>query len=217
LERRVCNRSEAGKLIVFEGPDGVGKSALAQCLFGQLKEAGVRSEYATFPGKRPGTIGQVVYEIHHDPGRYGIAELSQASLQALHIAAHLDAIERAIMPALGDGIWVILDRFWWSTWVYGCVSGVDRSVLDAMIGAEKTLWAAREPEVLFLIDRSNGPTNEEKEELRDAYRKLYAAEHSRYPVRLIRNDGSINDSVREIIAVLDELGCGIRDHTVLGG
>lgn len=213
----MCNRSKAGKLLVFEGPDGVGKSTLAQSLVGRLKEAPIRSEYAMFPGKRPGTIGQIVYEIHHDPGRFGIDELTQASLQGLHIAAHLDAIERAILPALGDGTWVILDRFWWSTWVYGCVSGVDRSVLDAMIGVERVQWAGTEPDVLFLIDRSDGHANREFDELRDAYRTLYGAERSKYPVRLIQNDGTVADSICEILSVLDELGGGSRHQTVLGG
>ena len=90
----MSNQREPGKLIVLEGSDGVGKSTLARCLVGRLMRCHIRSEHATFPGKRPGTIGQVIYQIHHDPGSLGIEQLSPTSLQALHIAAHLDAIER---------------------------------------------------------------------------------------------------------------------------
>ena len=212
----MSNQREPGKLIVLEGSDGVGKSTLARCLVGRLMRCRIRSEYATFPGKRPGTIGQVIYEIHHDPGSLGIEQLSPTSLQALHIAAHLDAIERAILPALRDGTWIILDRFWWSTWVYGCVSGVERSVLDAMIGVEKMQWGTQ-PDVLFLIECSGASTYQEGEVLRDGYRTLYDTERSRYPVRMIQNEGPIADTVSEILSVLDDLVGGIRRHTVLAG
>ena len=201
----MSNLLESGKLIVFEGPDGVGKSTLAQCLAGRLKESRIRSEYTTFPGKQPGTIGQVIYEIHHDPARFGIEQLSPTSLQALHIAAHLDAIERAILPTLSEGTWIILDRFWWSTWVYGRVSGVERSVLDAMIAVERMQWNGTQPDVLFLVDRSDAPTYQDGEMLRHGYRTLYDEEQSRHPMHMIQNDGTVADTVSEILSVLDDL------------
>ena len=201
----MSSRRENGKIIVFEGVDGVGKSTLARRLVGRLKESRIPSEYVAFPGREPGTIGHVVYEIHHDPGIFGVEELSAASLQALHIAAHLDAIERRIIPALNDGTWVILDRFWWSTWVYGRVSGANRSVLDAMIGVERMQWNGTQPDVLFLIDRSDTDTSQDGEEHRSAYRKLYAAERGSYPVRVVQNDGPVAGTMSEIIATVNEL------------
>ena len=213
----MSNRLEAGKLIVFEGPDGVGKSTLARCVVARLRERGIGSEYATFPGKRPGTIGPVVYEIHHDQVRFGIEQLSPTSLQALHIAAHLDAIERSIVPALSEGAWVILDRFWWSTWVYGCVSGVDRSVLDAMIGVERVQWKGTQPDVLFLVDRSKSPTYHEDEVLRNEYRTLYDSEQSGYPIRMVQNDAPIAITVNEIFAVFDDLFGRTPRDTIFAG
>jgi dTMP kinase len=64
--------------------------------------------------------------------QYRVSGLSSASLQLLHIAAHIDAIERRIKPTLGQGRIVILDRFWWSTMVYGAVSGVSEALLRGM-------------------------------------------------------------------------------------
>ena len=119
----------AGRLIVFEGPDGVGKSTLAQALTNRLMAMGLSCEHLSFPGKEEGTIGSLVYDVHHRPAGYGIGAITAASLQALHIAAHLDAIEQRIVPALNEGRWVILDRFWWSTWAYGCAAGVDKATL----------------------------------------------------------------------------------------
>ena len=213
----MSSRLEAGKLIVFEGVDGVGKSTLAQSLVGRLKEFPIPSECAAFPGREPGTIGRVIYEIHHDPGRFGIEGLSPESLQALHIAAHLDAIARAILPAPNDGTWVILDRFWWSTWVYGCVSGANRSVLDAMIGVERMQWDGTQPDVLFLVERTDAPTSHDGEEHGAAYRTLYGAERSRYPVRKVQNDGPVDDTVSEILTVVDELVGGIQHHAASAG
>ena len=207
----MANQVGAGKLIVFEGPDGVGKSMLARGLCERLMDGGIRSKYTTFPGMCPGTIGSVIYDIHHDPASFSIRELSPTSLQALHIAAHLDAIERSIMRSLNDGVWVVLDRFWWSTRVYGSVSGVDRRVLDAMINVERLQWGDTQPDVLFLIERSESTTGSNGKLLRREYQLLYEKEQNKYPVRTIQNDGSIGDSINDMLAVLDDLlGKGLR-------
>ena len=64
-----------------------------------------------------------------------------ASKQLLHIAVHVNAIIERIQPALKRGVTIILDRFWWSTWVYGRLDGVSSNTLDAMIGIEQEVWA----------------------------------------------------------------------------
>ena len=198
-----------GKLIVFEGLDGVGKSTLARCLVDRLTEWGIESEYATFPGRRPGTLGSVVYEIHHDPRQFGIEGISPASLQALHIAAHLDAIEGTILRVLSEGTWIILDRFWWSTFVYGRVAGVDQPVLDAMIQVEKIVWKGTEPDVLVLVDRSQSANDQEKPMLHKEYRALYGSERNRYPVCIIQNDRPLSDTVNAVLSILDDLFGGM--------
>ena len=200
----MINQPEVGKLIVFEGVDGVGKSTLARCLVDRLTDRGIVSEYATFPGKNRDTIGRLIYDIHHDPDHLGIARPTPASVQALHIAAHLDAIERSIVPALHRGVWVILDRFWWSTHVYGLISGVERSILDAMIHVELLQWKGTDPDVLFLVERAESTKDADDTMLRREYGVLCEAERDRYPVRIIRNDSSIADSISGILAVLDE-------------
>ena len=78
-----------------------------------------------------------------------------------------------------------------------------------MIGVERVQWGDTQPDMLFLVDRSDAPANQDSEELHAAYRTLYGAEQSRYPVRRIQNDGPAADSVFEIRAVLDELVGGI--------
>src|SRR5579863_3166654 len=110
---------ELGKLIVLEGPDGVGKTTLAAELGKRLEQRGEPTKVLSFPGRESGTLGGHVYALHHEPQRFKIDSLTAASKQLLHVAAHLDVIESKIRPWIKDSINVVLDRYWWSTWVYG--------------------------------------------------------------------------------------------------
>ena len=198
---------DTGKLIVFEGPDGVGKSTLCGQVLHRMGSGGRQCDYVAFPGGEPGTIGSLVYDIHHNPRKLGVGTITATSLQALHIAAHLDVIERRIDPALSDGTWVILDRFWWSTWVYGRASGVKTEVLEALIEVEKRQWRDRSPDVVFLIDRidSSEGDGDRKFRLRSAYRDLFDREGDDYPVQLIRNDGSLDECATALVERIHDL------------
>ena len=175
-----------GKLIVFEGPDAVGKSTLVQYLRILLKQERLSNEILSFPGDRPGTIGKLVYDLHHAPGKFGIEQISSIGLQALHIAAHLDAITQTILPALNSGTWVVLDRFWWSTWVYGRAAGIDPRILDSLIYAERLLWGQFTPSVVFLIQRAkpygDKPAGDEFAILSNLYRELSISEATNYQI-----------------------------------
>jgi len=149
----MINTPEYGKLFVFEGPDGSGKTTLSRAFIEYLKGEGVECEHFAFPGHNPGTLGKLVYELHHDPKAVGVEALAQTSLQILHIAAHVDAIESKILPALKNGRAVVLDRFWWSTWVYGKVGGVSTKILRTMIQLERIVWDKTCPAAVFLIQR----------------------------------------------------------------
>lgn len=196
-----------GRLVVFEGPDGVGKTTLANALVEELTRRGVRGEYFSFPGRDLGTLGHLVYEVHHEPGKFGIDHMEPASLQVLHIAAHLDAIARRILPALEAGRSVILDRFWWSTVVYGIVGGVDRGILDAMIDLELKGWGEAAPDVAFLVTRRSplrveGP-DERWRRLCDAYGELARKQARRYPVEMIANEGPLDEALEQVLWALE--------------
>jgi len=192
----------SGELVVFEGPDGAGKSELAAHFQRWLVGQGFAAEVQSFPGREPGTLGKLVYELHSDPEKFHVSELTPASLQALHIAAHLDAIERRIVPSLISNRTVVLDRFWWSTYVYGIASDVDREVLDRMIATENAAWGATKPTLLFLIDRSE-PLRPESLDFwrtcKDLYRELLATERTQYLCETIVNDGDIEQTLELLI------------------
>ncbi|HET8925735.1 MAG TPA: dTMP kinase [Candidatus Acidoferrum sp.] len=196
-----------GKLIVFEGPDGVGKSTLVESCTEVFKQRGLSFLALSFPGKDAGTLGWLVDQIQHRQRGQEIFGLSELSLQALHIAAHLDHIETRIHPALRRGTHVVLDRFWWSTWVYGRAANVQTEVLDRLIDAERTAWVPTPAQVL-LVNRTTPFRAEHDQErhsrLSALYTELASRERTLYAVTTISND-SIEESLQSLREKLDEL------------
>jgi thymidylate kinase len=192
-----------GKLFIFEGPDGAGKSTLAQSLHSRLVEQGVVCEVFSFPGKNVGTLGGLVYAIHHKPEEYGIASINPVSVQVLHIAAHVDAIAGHIKPALRAGTTIILDRFWWSTWVYGKASGVSDIALKGMLNVEFDTWGDLQPTVAFLVQgaapKRRGESVTDWNGRMKLYRELASMESQRYPVEYISNEGSVEESLEHVL------------------
>lgn len=197
--------TSGGFLYVFEGPDGVGKSELAKLLFRALKESSVDCDLVTFPGREAGTLGNLVYRLHHTPGEIGVHALSATALQAMHIAAHIEAIEARILPALKAGKTIILDRYWWSTRVYGLVGGANKAVIEELIKAELLSWNGINPSAVFLIRRKQPLRDEPMREWRrwcSAYKKLSVTEARSYCVCTIDNDQSIDDALRQIMCAV---------------
>ena len=143
-----------GRLLVFEGADGVGKTTLAHELVRKLNAIGVLSLYVSFPGREQGGLGKLVYDLHHGQVSSDLQSLHPVSRQLLHVASHIDLITRIIRPALERGTWVILDRYWWSTWVYGKLSDASESALKLMVEIEREHWTPIRPDTIFLITRT---------------------------------------------------------------
>jgi thymidylate kinase len=168
----------------------------------------------SFPGREDGTLGQLVYRLHHDPAALGVQTISETARQALHVAAHLDVMERAILPALASGEHVILDRFWWSTVVYGKAVGVEARTLKALIEPEVRLWGDQ-PTTLFLVDRDTPIERDEDaafwQELRRLYAELANEVESTGRVERIRNTGTLQDAMSQVLARLpDEVRPRVR-------
>ena len=154
--------TQPGNLIVFEGVDGAGKTTLAKELTTLLQQQNIPCEYLAFPGRNVGTLGFHVYQLHHDMANYGISEIDPLSLQLLHVAAHVDEIKRQIRPKLLSGISIVLDRFWWSTLVYGKVAGAKEKQLRNILRIEQEEWKSIRPLALFMVTRieSLNPANQ---------------------------------------------------------
>ena len=184
-----------GKLIVIEGPDNVGKTTIAKDLSNIMVDAKCQAAYYSFPGHEKRTLGQLVYNIHHNIDEY-VDALNPLSLQMLHVAAHIDCVDRVIKPALKNGWNVILDRYWWSTKVYGQLNRIDDKILDALINVEK-LYCGIVPDLVILIDRDVDTS--EHRNLRMLYMNLMNYEALVTTCIVVDNTGSYKNSLLSIL------------------
>jgi dTMP kinase len=202
--------ADAGTLFVFEGPDGVGKTSIVTEVRSALSVTTARPVVQlAFPGRQPGTLGHHVYQLHHDSAQFGVNRMAPASLQLLHVAAHLDAIDTIIRPQIEQGAIVLLDRYWWSTWVYGVTGGADQRTLRAMIDLERVHWGNLSPAALFLVRRRTSLRPEEEDkggfnQLRVEYDNLAAAEAATTRIIPIDNEGELSESTTAVLRAIRE-------------
>jgi dTMP kinase len=200
-----------GRLIVFEGVDAAGKTTLCEELCVDLANKGIPVQRIHFPGKDPGTLGELVYRIHHQYwNKFNIPNISPCALQVLHIAAHIDAIETKIKNYIAGGDWVVLDRFWWSTYVYGIASEVSAESLDIMIELEKEAWGALVPDVVFLIDSATPLRDDELDsDSWQSKRKLYVdlleKEKSYYKCRIVETKVGSHGKLQALAKINNEI------------
>lgn len=110
-----------GRLIVIEGPDGVGKSTLAGLLADGLGE---RIAPRVLLLREPGTtvLGEQVRTIVKNPH----VPLKPRAEALLFAAARAQLAGEKLAPLLADGHWLVLDRFVLSSLVYqGVLHGLD--------------------------------------------------------------------------------------------
>lgn len=188
-----------GRLFVFEGPDGVGKTTIINAVEKRLHERGQACSRFSFPGRESGTLGAHIYELHHQPAQFGVKDLSALSLQVLHVAAHVDLIERRILPSLRQGNTVLLDRYWWLTWVYGMTAKVPVAQLNQLLAVEHLIWQEVTPKQLFMMSRSSAPV---PQDIAHTYLTLAEQESDKYPVVSIKNENRIELVADEILKIV---------------
>lgn len=192
----------AGRLIILEGPDGAGKSTTSRRLADRLGSAGEAVSCFAFPGNEPGSLGKHVHNLHHDPSRHGVARIHETALQVLHAAAHIDAIHTRIRPALERGDTVIMDRFWWSTVIYGRVSGVEPITLFLLRQLAEHHWNFVVPTagyVLMGTVTDSPASRDHTDPLRAAYAEFVESLRAPFPVRVLRSGGAERDYAAQIL------------------
>ena len=143
-----------GKLYIFEGIDHVGKSTIVNRVKTRLLNNGSDYSSYSYPGNEERSLGALIYQFHHNPEEYIDYPLNPSSLQLLHIAAHLDLLERCIIPDLKQGKTVLLDRSWWSTFAYGIANGIKRSQIKRITSSEVYIFEKLPIEKIFYIERN---------------------------------------------------------------
>ncbi|MCE9620183.1 MAG: hypothetical protein K8R92_09775 [Planctomycetes bacterium] len=194
-----------GRLIILEGPDGAGKSTTSRLLAERLRADGKAVSCFAFPGNEPGTLGKLVYDLHHNPAVYGVTRIDAAALQVLHAAAHIDAIRTRIRPAYERGDTVIMDRFWWSTIVYGRVAGIDDTTLTLLRQLAEHHWGFAAPTAAYvLMGRRSGAAApcDDCSRLHTAYSEFVESLGVSFPVHVLHDDGNHADNSELILGGL---------------
>ncbi|MNW41292.1 Thymidylate kinase [compost metagenome] len=190
----------SGKLFVFEGIDQVGKSTIVKEVGVKLKNLKIQYSIYSFPGKQDGTLGALVYDLHHNENKYLNKSLDPLSLQMLHVAAHIDIINNQIIPDLKEGKIVLLDRFWWSTYAYGLANGIKRNLINDIIKPERKALKKVEITQYFLIKRNteSSRNNNYYNSILSTYERLANEEDKHNLVTIINNNLQLNDSINDI-------------------
>ncbi len=165
-----------GKLIVFEGGEGTGKSTQARLLADALGAAGQGVLLTREPGGAPGAeaLRRLLLD---DPPATGWAPLSEA---LLHYAARNEHLEKTIRPALARGLWVVSDRFADSTTAYqGAGLKIAADVLD---GLSRMVIGDLAPDLTIVLDLETEQglaRAEARRGVRDRYESMHLEFHKR--------------------------------------
>ena len=206
------NRTALPRIVVFEGVDGTGKTTLSRLLaeYYRLQEPQTPLITESFPGSRSGTLGELIYRLHHNnaPGMLQATNIAPAALQLLHVAAHVDNIANHIAPALHmHGSNLILDRYWWSTYAYVRRHLAEQQAWD-IVNAERGFWKELPKPLIIYLRREVSLKRHEIDEVThravDRYYQEVIAEERRNSTFIaeIDNSGSLQQTWAETLSAL---------------
>lgn len=138
--------SYTGRFITFEGGEGVGKSTNIQFASDWLRHHKIETLITREPG---GTeiaekIRNELLKAHHQESMSDLSEL------LLVFAARAQHLEKVILPALKQGMWVLCDRFTDSTLAY---QGYGRGLpMDTIYQLKALVQQGLEPDCTFLLE-----------------------------------------------------------------
>ena len=188
------------RFIVFEGVDGTGKTALFNRIVKYYKTFAKNSPiYAdAMPGTIDGTLGEWVYRLHHNRVMNNLSpdNISPVALQLLHVAAHVDTLLTRIIPTFEINGYVILDRYWWSTYAYSRSYAFPEFVWSMVNIERMILDQLPRPAVIYLTRSTSLKPDEVDSILHDKldsyYREVFQIEREAgTEVHELNNDGSI--------------------------
>ncbi len=136
----------AGAFIAVEGPDGAGKTTLAQRLSRRLRREGVDVVEVREPG------GTAVAEIARDAALDPELEASPVAELFLILAARADLVTKVIRPALEAGKVVVSDRYELSTRAYQIAGR--RLPESAVLVANELATGGLVPDLSIVLDVS---------------------------------------------------------------
>ncbi len=140
FKRLLVEFTRKGKLLVFEGIDGSGKTTLTKKVADMLRSEGKDVLYLQEPGDtEPGKKLRMYLK--------GELNLSKEEVLELFLADRRERVEKEILPGLKEGKWIVMDRYYLSTVAYQGAQGFD--LKDLMI---KNETIAPIPDLVIFLD-----------------------------------------------------------------
>ena len=135
----------AGKFLVFDGPDGSGKTTQFARFAGYCRENGVAVCEVREPG---GTaVGEQIRQVLLNPAH---SEMSLSCEVMMYMASRAQLVEQLIAPALERGELVLADRFVSSTLAYqGTAGGMSH---EAIISVARVAVGSCWPDLTVIFD-----------------------------------------------------------------
>lgn len=200
-----------GRFIVFDGPDGSGKSTQFQAVAKVAQAAGVETVEVREPGGTP--IGEKIRAVLLDPAN---SEMVTRCEMLLYMASRAQLMEERILPALSRGAFVLADRFISSTLAYqGSAGGLLRhdilSVGDIAIGGRwpdlvvvfDVDWKTAQSRMARALDRMEQKDADYHRRVREGYLEQARSQPEKYLVV---------DSTAQPEEVFAALTAGITDR-----
>ncbi len=200
-----------GKFVVFDGPDGSGKSTQFRAVADAARGAGVETIEVREPG---GTkIGEKIRDVLLDPAN---TEMVTRCEMLLYMASRAQLFEERIQPALARGAFVLADRFISSTLAYqGSAGGLARTDIlaigDIAIGGRwpdlvvvfDVDWATAQRRMSRALDRMEQKDADYHRRVREGYLEQAREQPDKYLVV---------DSTAEPETVIANLTRGLHDR-----
>lgn len=134
-----------GKLITFEGTEGVGKTTNMDFVAELLQRRSIAFVRTREPGGTP--VAERIRTVLLDPTSEPIAPDAEL---LLIFAARAQHLARVIRPALDAGTWVLCDRFTDATYAYqGGGRGLPR---DRIASLERHVQGSLQPDLTIYLD-----------------------------------------------------------------
>ena len=134
----------AGGLIVLEGIEGVGKSTQLQHLRSFSRGARLAATHLREPGGTP--AGDEIRRLLLDPA----SQLDERTEALLFMASRAQLVADVIRPALNQGEFVLLDRFFLSTYAYQIAR--DAACRKTRSACQRTRDGRLIPDLTLLLD-----------------------------------------------------------------
>jgi dTMP kinase len=172
--------------VILDGINGCGKSTVAEALTRELASAGIVTARYHDPGSTP--AGEAIRAIVRDP------KLPMSAVaQTLLFTAARHEMAGCVRDQVEQGRWVVIDRWWYSTYAYQSAQGVDPSFI---ISLNARVAHLPDPVVAYYLDvpvcialarraEMRGDTNDRfeakeeefQEKLRERYLELCDSKH----------------------------------------